>query len=388
LTRYAIKKTLAIMLGCKIMDEYSEIFQIAEQLSDMATKCDARPLAELMRAAEDVGKSWSGSWFGYHSRVYYKDLKPVPPGARFSKEWGLMDPMISDTIGKWAEYEFEGVVRAIYEMAGNPDCSKVKDLSMQAKSLFEESQARLLSVLSIVFQEHEIDPFLKDSTDKIKEICIVEASDFVRLWVPSGKFVSSDLNAIQAGLMTPPHISVRAGMSAIMSPFDACNNLGKLARRVASHIENLEKRQHRELRVGTNVFIGHGRSRVWKDLKDFVQDRLHLPWDEFNRVPVAGLANTLRLSQMLDDAAIAFLILTGEDEQADSKIHARMNVVHEVGLFQGRLGFEKAIVLLEDGCEEFSNINGLGQIRFPKGNITAAFEEIRRVLERENLIED
>ena len=63
-----------------------------------------------------------------------------------------------------------------------------------------------------------------------------------------------------------------------------------------------------------------------------------------------------------------------------------MNVVHEAGLFQGRLGFTKAIVLLEEGCEEFSNIQGLGQIRFPKGNIAAAFEEIRRVLEREDLL--
>lgn len=200
--------------------------------------------------------------------------------------------------------------------------------------------------------------------------------------------MSRDSNAIQAGIKTPPHISVMAKVCAIRSPFTACDELGKLARRVASHIENLERRQRREERIGTKVFIGHGQSHVWKDLKDFIQDRLHLPWDEFNRVPVAGLANTLRLSQMLDDAAIAFLILTGEDEQADNKIHARMNVVHEVGLFQGRLGFEKAIILLEDGCEEFSNINGLGQIRFPNGNITAAFEEIRRVLERENLIED
>ena len=65
-----------------------------------------------------------------------------------------------------------------------------------------------------------------------------------------------------------------------------------------------------------------------------------------------------------------------------------MNVVHEVGLFQGRLGFEKAIVLLEDGCEEFSNISGIGQIRFPKGDISAKFEDIRRVLEREDLIEE
>jgi len=89
---------------------------------------------------------------------------------------------------------------------------------------------------------------------------------------------------------------------------------------------------------------------------------------------------------MLDSAAIAFLVMTAEDEQADGNTRPRMNVIHEAGLFQGRLGFTKAIVLLEDGCEEFSNIQGLGQIRFPKGNIKAAFEEIRQVLEREDII--
>jgi predicted nucleotide-binding protein len=124
---------------------------------------------------------------------------------------------------------------------------------------------------------------------------------------------------------------------------------------------------------------------IWRELKDFVQDRLHLPWDEFNRVPVAGVTNIARLSEMLDAAAIAFLIMTGEDELADGKLHARMNVVHEAGLFQGRLGFTRAIVLLEEGCEEFTNIEGLGQIRFPKGNIKAAFDEVRRVLEREGI---
>jgi hypothetical protein len=56
-------------------------------------------------------------------------------------------------------------------------------------------------------------------------------------------------------------------------------------------------------------------------------------------------------------------------------------------LFQGRLGFTKAIVLLEDGCKEFSNIQGLGQIRFEKGQVSTAFEEVRRVLEREGLVE-
>ena len=125
---------------------------------------------------------------------------------------------------------------------------------------------------------------------------------------------------------------------------------------------------------------------MWKDLKDFVQDRLQLPWDEFNRIPIAGVTNISRLSEMLDAAAMAFLVMTGEDERSDGSVHARMNVVHEAGLFQGRLGFTRAIVVLEEGCQEFSNIQGLGQLRFPKGNIKAVFEEVRQLLEREGIV--
>ena len=138
--------------------------------------------------------------------------------------------------------------------------------------------------------------------------------------------------------------------------------------------------------IGTNVFIGHGRSQDWRELKDFISDKLKLPWDEFNRVPVAGVTNIARLAEMLGQACMAFLVMTAEDEQTDGTLHARENVIHEAGLFQGKLGFEKAIILLEEGCQEFSNIHGLGQIRFPKGNIKAAFENIREVLEREGIL--
>jgi predicted nucleotide-binding protein len=138
--------------------------------------------------------------------------------------------------------------------------------------------------------------------------------------------------------------------------------------------------------IGTNIFIGHGRSLIWRELKDFLEDRLRLSVDEFNRVPAAGIATSTRLSEMLDAAAFAFLVMTAEDEQTDGTLRARENVVHEVGLFQGRLGFARAIVLVEDECKEFSNIHGLGQIRFPAGNIAAKFEDIRAVLEREGVI--
>lgn len=135
------------------------------------------------------------------------------------------------------------------------------------------------------------------------------------------------------------------------------------------------------------VFIGHGRSPIWRELKDFLFERLGLAWDEFSGEAVAGVTTFERISQMLSEAGFAFLILTAEDTHLDNSLHARENVVHEVGLFQGRLGPRKAIILLEDDCEEFSNIVGLSQIRFPRGHISATFEEIRRALEREGVLQ-
>lgn len=46
--------------------------------------------------------------------------------------------------------------------------------------------------------------------------------------------------------------------------------------------------------------------------------------------------------------------------------------MHETGLFQGKLGFRKAIVLLEEGLTPFSNIAGLSHVPFPKGNFKEA----------------
>jgi predicted nucleotide-binding protein len=132
---------------------------------------------------------------------------------------------------------------------------------------------------------------------------------------------------------------------------------------------------------GSKIFIGHGHSDAWRALKDFIVEDLHLTYDEFNRIPTAGKATVARLQAMLDDAAFAFLVLTGEDKLEDKKaLQARLNVVHEAGLFQAHLGFEKAIILLEDGCEEFSNIHGLGHISFRRGSIKSAFQEVRDVL--------
>jgi CAP12/Pycsar effector protein, TIR domain len=91
--------------------------------------------------------------------------------------------------------------------------------------------------------------------------------------------------------------------------------------------------------VGRTVFIGHGHSEEWRKLYMFLQKDHDLGVIEFNSSSPAGISTTDHLRDMLDQADFAFLILTGEDEQATGEFNPRLNVVHEAGLFQGKLGF-------------------------------------------------
>jgi len=368
----------------------SELRDAHDQLQTFVDSAAAPELAAaldtLERSANEAGKAWSRSWCGYHSRVYYKGLKPPPPGAHFSTEWGLKESFATDTTGDWEEYDFDVVKSEVLRRAGNPDLGRVQEIAKDGEKLFEERRDQIISILDTALSRRK-DSYLDRLIEDAKKTRLVTASDLIEALRPSGTLMSRDTLALTQGLWTPPHISVVAEVAALRNPAKACAILAKIAKNAGAHLERLERDQRRAERLGTNVFIGHGRSPLWKDLKDFVQDRLRLPWDEFNRVPVAGITNIARLSEMLDAAAIAFLVMTAEDGLADGKMHARMNVVHEAGLFQGRLGFTKTIILLEEGCEEFSNIQGLGQIPFPKGNIKAVLEQVRQVLEREGLIE-
>lgn len=131
------------------------------------------------------------------------------------------------------------------------------------------------------------------------------------------------------------------------------------------------------------IFIGHGHDKQWRDLKDHLHELHGFEVVAYEIGPRAGLSVKEVLQKMLNESSIAFLVLTGEDETTDGEIHARQNVIHEVGLFQGRLGFERAIILLEKDVQEFSNIFGINQIRFSKGNIKEAYGDVLAILRRE-----
>lgn len=131
------------------------------------------------------------------------------------------------------------------------------------------------------------------------------------------------------------------------------------------------------------IFIGHGGSGQWRDLKDHLHEKHGYSIQAYEVAARAGHAIRDILEHMLDASSFAILVMTGEDKDSEGKLHPRENVIHELGLFQGSLGFSKVIILLEEGVEEFSNIHGIHQIRYSKGKIKETFGEVLATLKRE-----
>src|SRR5207244_2989991 len=93
----------------------------------------------------------------------------------------------------------------------------------------------------------------------------------------------------------------------------------------------------------------------------------------FESGPRAGRTTKQVLEELADDASFAILVHTAEDAQPSGEVRARENVIHETGLFQGRLGFDRAIILREEGCAPFSNVESIQEIRYSPGKIRETY---------------
>jgi hypothetical protein len=84
------------------------------------------------------------------------------------------------------------------------------------------------------------------------------------------------------------------------------------------------------------VFIGHGHSKQWEKLKSHLQDKHGIRIEAFETGARAGHAIRDILDNMTKKSSLALLVLTGEDK-TETAVRARQNVIHECGLFQGRV---------------------------------------------------
>ncbi len=131
------------------------------------------------------------------------------------------------------------------------------------------------------------------------------------------------------------------------------------------------------------IFIGHGNSLQYRDIKDHLHDRHKYRVETYETGNRAGHSIRDILEEMSKKSNFAILVMTAEDQTADGNFRARQNVIHEVGLFQGKLGFSKVIVAVEEGCDVFSNLDGVHQLRYSKNNIKEIYGDVIATIRRE-----
>lgn len=302
-----------------------ELFACAKRLVEAgemgASASVAEPLEAWDNATMQMKRCFSGSWLGYHSRVYFENFAPPPPGEHFSQEWGLQGDSWSDlnSEGEWREYDVTEVIRHLNDLAKDADLSVAEVAAEKAIEIFADQKSEILSILETELLDRP-DAFLSKLKADLEGLQPRSSDEIASQWAPQGQVMTRDMIALGQGTSIPAHIAFSAEVASIRQTFSVCKSAAQISTKAASHLDRRSKRRRAAERVGTNVFIGHGRSPIWRELKDFVQDRLSLPWDEFNRVPVAGVTNIARLSEMLDAAAIAFLVMTAEDEMARCKL--------------------------------------------------------------------
>jgi predicted nucleotide-binding protein len=130
------------------------------------------------------------------------------------------------------------------------------------------------------------------------------------------------------------------------------------------------------------IFLGHADGNsMWQDLADCLR-MMNMTVVHFGSESRAGRTAVDVLTEMLDRADAAVLLHTRDDETASGASRARQNVVHETGLCQGRLGFDRTIIVREEGCEPFSNLHGIQEIVFSPDSIRAAFGDVVLAVQR------
>jgi predicted nucleotide-binding protein len=300
-------------------------------------------------------------------------------------EWGFIPGFSGGGNRGWQIYSREQLRQFVFSDIGEEIFYELNELSDQAVAKFSNVRDQVIDVLDALSNSVDSKAVNRYKEKIEQHLKPYDVSDYVNGRLKSTPRMSRDSEEIAKGQTVPIHVQYLATIQSLEVAKKRAHELPMVLRNTIE-AASLHEPSRDPSNNSNTIFIGHGRSELWRALKDFVSERLGLGYEEFNRISVAGIGTQERLGEMLDRCGFAFLVLCAEDLHSDGSLHARENVVHEAGLFQGRIGWRKAIILLEEGCEEFSNIAGLGQIRFPKKNISACFEHVRLVLEREGVL--
>lgn len=135
------------------------------------------------------------------------------------------------------------------------------------------------------------------------------------------------------------------------------------------------------------VFIVHDESPYWRGVRDFIAGSCRLPTYELSSLEMDENNLEEVMQERLNRCSFAVCLLSRQNRPAGDQTRADQNIVYQAGIFQGRYGFGRVAILVEEGCDTFSNISGLVRMGFSSGQVESTFLELERMLKREGLMQ-
>lgn len=171
-------------------------------------KVDAKKLEESIPG---MLSSWSGSWFGYQSRLYYGDFESPPLQDRFSVEWGSINGF-SD---KWRERSSEDVKKGL---------EKISNISIDE---LERAYKSLINIVEDFYDDTSL--VIKTDQDMQSEITkenLIEGQKKLKHGEEGKKYLKNrlptnlmtrDSEALSEGVFTPSIIYYESFAKEILS---------------------------------------------------------------------------------------------------------------------------------------------------------------------------
>ena len=132
------------------MSASDELFEVANRFERAAAPGGdpkvTRPIQARVDAANRAAAAHSGSWLGYQSRIYQRNLE-ARPGAVFDSQWGLTRYELGDSRGDWGEFDPEVIKAHIRSAAGDADFSAIEQAAKGSTQLFNQAKSDLVSTL-------------------------------------------------------------------------------------------------------------------------------------------------------------------------------------------------------------------------------------------------
>jgi predicted nucleotide-binding protein len=138
-----------------------------------------------------------------------------------------------------------------------------------------------------------------------------------------------------------------------------------------------------------NVFVIHGKDELnTLRLRDLLRDECHVNPVAMMAKPGMSRPLTDKFEEEASTCSFAFALFTPDDAvmYADARYgQARPNVIYETGWFIGRLGRNRVVLLMKEGAEMHTDLQGVSRILF-RDDVKEKFVEIRQELKAAKLL--